>query len=155
DLRRVTDLARRMVAQFGMSDRIGPLNFGDSERQPFLGYSLAQPRNYSEETAAQIDEEVRHIVHHAYEHTLELIRNHREALEALAQELLETEIVERDRLLEIARETIPSFSNGSGPDKASEALEGILKVKRDNAETVSTDDDEEPPATKGNGSGED
>ncbi len=154
DLRRVTDLARRMVAQFGMSERIGPLNFGDSERQPFLGYSLAQPRNYSEETAAQIDEEVRHIVHNAYQHTLELIRNHRTALETLAQELLETEIVERDRLLEIARETIPSFSNGSAPDKASEALEGMLKAKRDNAEAASAGDEEDSATAKGNGSGE-
>jgi len=101
DLKRVTDLARRMVTQFGMSDAIGPLNFGDDERQPFLGYSLAQGREYSEETAAKIDAEVRRLVKEAHEQALELLRKHRSELDALAQELLENEVVERDRVLAI------------------------------------------------------
>ncbi len=102
DLRRVTDIAHRMVAEFGMSDSIGPLNFGDNERQPFLGYSLSQGRNYSESTSARIDAEVRHIVDAAYAHTLELIRNNKDKLDILAKELLENEIVEGKRVYEIA-----------------------------------------------------
>jgi cell division protease FtsH len=102
DLKRVTSLARRMVAQFGMSSAIGPLNYGEDERQPFLGYSLSQGRTYSEETAAQIDAEVRRIVEQAHIDVRTLLEEHVDKLEALANELLANEIVERVRVLEIA-----------------------------------------------------
>jgi cell division protease FtsH len=101
DLRRVTDMARRMVSEFGMSEAIGPLNFGENERQPFLGYSLSQGRSYSEETAAKIDDEVRRIVDEAYARTVHLLREHRDSLDQLAQELLTNEVVEGSRVLEI------------------------------------------------------
>lgn len=101
DLRHVTSLARRMVSQFGMSDAIGPLNFGDDDRQPFLGYSLSQGRSYSEETAAKIDMEVREIVDSAYEQTLNLIETNRDKLEALADALLENEVIDQEEILEI------------------------------------------------------
>jgi cell division protease FtsH len=107
DLRRVTGLARRMVSQFGMSDAIGPLNFGEDERQPFLGYSLSQGRSYSEETAAKIDAEVRRMVEEAHEKTLTLLRANQDKLEALAQELLNTEIVDRARVMAIATGSAP------------------------------------------------
>ncbi|MCA9903740.1 MAG: cell division protein FtsH, partial [Anaerolineae bacterium] len=102
DLQRVTSLARRMVGTFGMSEAIGPLNFGEDERQPFLGYSLSQGRTYSEATAARIDAEVRHIVDRAYEETRTLIEENQEKLQALAHELLNNEVVEGSRVLEIA-----------------------------------------------------
>ncbi|MBC7870050.1 MAG: AAA family ATPase, partial [Chitinophagaceae bacterium] len=96
DLRRVTDLARRMVAQFGMSEVIGPLNFGEDDRQPFLGYSLSQGRNYSEQTAAIIDGEVRRIVEGMYEETLKLLDANRDKLEALAEALMTHEVVDQE-----------------------------------------------------------
>ncbi|MDX2137805.1 MAG: ATP-dependent zinc metalloprotease FtsH [Chloroflexota bacterium] len=102
DLQRVTSLARRMVASFGMSDAIGPLNFGEDERQPFLGYSLSQGRSYSEATAARIDAEVRHLVEKAHEETLTLMRDNRDKLDLLAQELLNNEVVDGTRVAEIA-----------------------------------------------------
>ncbi len=101
DLRRVTDLARRMVTQFGMSERVGQLNFGDNEQQPFLGYSLSQGRNYSEQTAYIIDEEVRNIVDEMYDRTVTLMQNNRDKLEALANELLTSEVVDQYRVLEL------------------------------------------------------
>ena len=101
DLRGITSLARRMVTQFGMSEAIGPLNFGDDERQPFLGYSISQGRQYSEETASQIDIEVRRIVEQAHRETVELLSHNREALDKLAGELLEHEIIEGARVMEI------------------------------------------------------
>jgi cell division protease FtsH len=101
DLRHVTELARRMVSQFGMSSEIGPLNFGETDAQPFLGYTLSHGRNYSEETAARIDAEVRRIVEAAYSRTKEVLVNNREKLEALANALLEKEIMERAEVLEI------------------------------------------------------
>ncbi len=102
DLRRVTQMARQMVAQLGMSEELGPVNFGDDERQPFLGYSLSQGRNYSEATAARIDSEVRRLVDQAYEQALDLLSRNVDKLDALAQELMNNEIVERARVLEIA-----------------------------------------------------
>ncbi len=102
DLRMVTQLARRMVAQLGMSESFGLLNFGDEENQPFLGYSLTQARVYSEETASEIDAEVRRIVGEAHQKALHILENNRDKLEALAQELLEFESVDRDRVFEIA-----------------------------------------------------
>jgi cell division protease FtsH len=102
DLRRVTDIARRMVAEFGMSERVGPLNFGDNDRQPFLGYSMATgPRSYSEETASIIDEEVKRIVEESYHEVLKLVGNHRPQLEGLANELLNNEVVDGSRVREI------------------------------------------------------
>jgi cell division protease FtsH len=101
DLRRVTDLARRMVAQFGMSQEIGPLNFGENESQPFLGHSLSQPRSYSEETAARIDVEVRKIIEAIYKRTKEQVVNNKHKLDALAEALLEREVLERDEVLQI------------------------------------------------------
>ncbi|MCC6615959.1 MAG: ATP-dependent zinc metalloprotease FtsH [Anaerolineae bacterium] len=102
DLQRVTSLARRMVGTFGMSEAIGPLNFGEDERQPFLGYSLSQGRTYSEATAARIDAEVRHIVDKVYEETRTLLEENQEKLQALAHELMNNEVVEGSRVLELA-----------------------------------------------------
>ncbi|MCS6835661.1 MAG: ATP-dependent zinc metalloprotease FtsH [Anaerolineae bacterium] len=101
DLLRVTNIARRMVAQFGMSEAIGPLNFGETETQPFLGYTIGQGRSYSETTAARIDAEVRKIVETAYQRTRTLLTQNRDKLDLIANELLAAEVVERDRLLEL------------------------------------------------------
>ncbi|MFN8528950.1 MAG: hypothetical protein U0670_10090 [Anaerolineae bacterium] len=116
DLRRVTQMARQMVAQLGMSDRIGQVNFGDDERQPFLGYSLSQGRNYSEETASEIDAEVRRIVDEAYDKAVALLKKNTDKLDMLANDLLTNEIVERARVLEIA---------GVPENDAAEPAEGV------------------------------
>lgn len=130
DLRRATDMARRMVSQFGMSDAIGPLNFGEDDQQPFLGYSLSQGRNYSEETASKIDDEVRQIIEGAYMHTTQLITKNRDRLERLAEALLEDEVVEHTDLvtiMELDSDPLDDFSpfvshpasseNGHEPDE--------------------------------------
>ncbi|MFN8372857.1 MAG: ATP-dependent zinc metalloprotease FtsH [Anaerolineae bacterium] len=93
DLKQVTAIARRMVANWGMSEKFGLLNFGDDERQPFLGYSLSQGRVYSEETASEIDIEVRRIVEEAHQDARRILEEHRAELDKLAQELIENEVV--------------------------------------------------------------
>jgi cell division protease FtsH len=102
DLKQVTAIARRMVANWGMSEKFGLLNFGDDERQPFLGYSLSQGRSYSEQLAAEIDEEVRRIVEEAHQDARRILNERRTELDKLAQDLMENEVIERPRLLEIA-----------------------------------------------------
>jgi cell division protease FtsH len=109
DLRHATLLARRMVAHWGMSEKIGPLNFGDDDQQPFLGYALTQPRDYSEETAAKVDMEVKRLVEEAHERARELLRQNRTKLDLLAQELLENEMVDRARVMEIAGTSEPAL----------------------------------------------
>lgn len=105
DLRVATRLARDMVAQLGMSDELGPLNYGDSDQQPFLGYSLAQNRMYSEETAAKIDEQTKRLLVEAQNRARQILNEHKDQLDAMAKALLEEEIIDQARVLAIAGKT--------------------------------------------------
>jgi cell division protease FtsH len=105
DLRVATKLAHAMIAQFGMNETIGPVNYGDSDQQPFLGYSLAQPRMYSEETAAMIDREVKRLIEDAHQQAKRLLTSHRSQLDYLANELLTKEIVEQAAVMAILEQT--------------------------------------------------
>ncbi len=96
DIEKATGLARRMVTEFGMSDRLGPLAFGQREELVFLGRQIGEQRNYSDEIARQIDEEVRALVDRAYERATEVLETHRSRLEALAQKLIAEETVDSE-----------------------------------------------------------
>ncbi len=88
DLERATDLARKMVMEYGMSDELGPMTFGEREEMVFLGRNIAEHRNYSEAVARKIDAEVRQIIHRAHERALEVMNRHRDLLDKLAQQLI-------------------------------------------------------------------
>jgi cell division protease FtsH len=94
DIEKATELARRMVTEFGMSDRLGPLSFGKRDELVFLGREIGEQRNYSDETAKGIDEEVRAIIDRAYERAGQVLESHRDRLEALAQKLIAEETVD-------------------------------------------------------------
>jgi cell division protease FtsH len=96
DIEKATDLARRMVTEFGMSDRLGPLSFGKRDELVFLGREIGEQRNYSDEIAKMIDEEVRAIIDRAYERATQVLETHRGRLEALAQKLIAEETVDSD-----------------------------------------------------------
>ena len=96
DIEKATTLARRMVTEFGMSDRLGPLSFGKRDELIFLGREIGEQRNYSDEIARQIDEEVRALVDRAYERATEVLVTHRSRLEALAQKLIAEESVDAE-----------------------------------------------------------
>jgi cell division protease FtsH len=96
DIEKATDLARRMVTEFGMSDRLGPLSFGKRDELVFLGREIGEQRNYSDEVAKQIDEEVRAIIDHAYERAMDVLVTHRDRLNALAEKLVAEETVDSD-----------------------------------------------------------
>jgi len=99
DLERATKLARRMVMQFGMSDELGPLTFGKShEDAVFLGRDLATERNYSEEIAAKIDEEVKKIVDECYQKAKKLLEENSDRLHLVAEKLIKHETLEGVRL---------------------------------------------------------
>jgi cell division protease FtsH len=96
DIEKATDLARRMVTEFGMSDRLGPLAFGKRDELVFLGREIGEQRNYSDEIAKQIDEEVRAIIDRAYERARQTLETHRDRLDNLAQKLIAEETVDSD-----------------------------------------------------------
>jgi cell division protease FtsH len=91
DLERATDLARKMVMEFGMSDSLGPLTYGEREEMVFLGRSIAEHRNYSETVARSIDAEVRGIINAAYKQAREIMTHYRGLLDKLALQLMENE----------------------------------------------------------------
>ncbi len=96
DIEKATDLARRMVTEYGMSERLGPLSFGKREEMVFLGRDLGEQRNYSDEVAKEIDEEVRAIIDRAYERAHEVLTTNRERLDRLAAKLVAEETVDSD-----------------------------------------------------------
>jgi cell division protease FtsH len=101
DLKQATRLARKMVVDWGMSERIGPVAFGEERAQPFLGEELTHHREHSERTARDIDEEVTRVLREAYERGRAILEEKREPLAALVRELLAEETVEAARLREI------------------------------------------------------
>ena len=102
DLERTTKLARQMITEYGMSERLGPLTFGRRhEEQIFLGRDISRERNYSEEVAAVIDEEVRRLVDNAHERAINILTEHRTELDAVAEALIERETLNREDYEEI------------------------------------------------------
>ena len=102
DIERATNLARKMVCEWGMSDKMGPLSYGKKEEQIFLGREFATHKDYSEETAKNIDAEVISIVTRNYEKAKKLLTDHIDILHKIAGELLEKEVlngVEIDALI--------------------------------------------------------
>jgi cell division protease FtsH len=95
DLERATKLARKMVTAYGMSEKLGPLTFGDRDELVFLGREIAEQRNYSDEVAEEIDQEVRRIIDEAYMRAKSILRTYQEKLDAIAQRLVEIETIER------------------------------------------------------------
>jgi len=98
DLRQATELARRMVAHWGMSERLGPVAFHLGEENPFLGKEIAEPRHFSEHTAQVIDEEVVRILREAASRAEEMLRAHRDKLDALAKALEKDETLEENEI---------------------------------------------------------
>ncbi|MGA2593452.1 MAG: AAA family ATPase, partial [Bryobacteraceae bacterium] len=107
DIERATDLARKMVCEWGMSE-LGPLSFGKKEEQIFLGREIAQHRDYSEETAIRIDEQVKKMVQLGYDTASKVIEDRSEALVRIAESLLEREILDGNEVMQIIRgDTLP------------------------------------------------
>jgi cell division protease FtsH len=101
DIEKATQLARRMVMEWGMSDRLGPLQYGRPEHEVFLGRDYSRPTDMSDEVAALVDEEIRHLITQAHDEAREILTTHREALERIAEVLIDKETVDAQDLAEI------------------------------------------------------
>jgi cell division protease FtsH len=110
DIERATDLARKMVCEWGMSE-LGPLSFGKKEEQIFLGREIAQHRDYSEETAIRIDEQVKKLVQGGYNTAAQILEERSEALIKIAETLLQREILDGNEVMQIINgHTLPPVS---------------------------------------------
>ncbi|MGV7928574.1 MAG: ATP-dependent zinc metalloprotease FtsH [Spirochaetota bacterium] len=114
DLERATDIARRMVCEWGMSKRIGPITFGKKNEQIFLGREIAQHRDYSETTAETIDDEVKSIIAGCEKRARKLLLSNRTKFEKIAQYLVERETLNAEEILVIMRgEDLPPMLNST------------------------------------------
>ena len=113
DIERATDLARKMVTEWGMSEKIGPLAFGKREEEIFLGREIATHRDFSERTAQEIDDEIKRIVREAEEKTEKLLSENIDKLHRLAQALLDKEILDGNEIdLVLEGKPLPKKSRG-------------------------------------------
>ena len=106
DIERATEMARTMVCELGMSENLGPLSWGKTEREVFLGKDLARMRNFSEEVASKIDEEVKKIVTECYERAKQILRDHRKQMDIIVERLLEKETIEGDELRKLLKKEL-------------------------------------------------
>ncbi len=130
DLEVATELARKMVCEWGMSENLGPLTFGKKEEQIFLGKELAQHKDYSESTAILIDNEIKRIVTECYERARQIILENKDPLQRIAAALLEREVLEADEVARLYKGDELEPFNRPRP-AAPEAREALDRKSRD------------------------
>jgi len=119
DIEKATEMARQMVTKFGMSEKLGPLQYGKTDELIFLGRQIQEERNYSEEVAKIIDSEVHDIVDRARQRAYEVLTTNREKLDLIVSKLIEQETLEADefnKLFEAPEEGLPVAASTPGPD---------------------------------------
>lgn len=114
DLKRATDIARRMVGHWGMSEVIGPVAFRQGEEHPFLGKEMHEQRNFSEETARIIDQEVQRFLTAGSDRATEMLTEHRDKLDQISQALLKEESLGKAQLIELIGERVKVSADGNG-----------------------------------------
>ena len=141
DIERATELARKMVCEWGMSDAMGPLSYGQGEEQIFLGREIAKHRDFSEKTAQAIDAEVKDMVTSAHQRALTLLRENLDTLHALATALLEEETLDAD--------DVDAILAGKPREKKTPAAAAKPKPEQVQAETVAAENPPAPPSDDG------
>ncbi len=137
DIEKATKLARKMVCEFGMSDKLGPLTLGQKQGEVFLGRDFTTHKDYSDQIAYEIDKEVRRLVDEAYERAEAILTMHREKLDTIARALLERETLEKEELLALlegrevasAPEQPLAAKSDESPEKAQEEIRTPSPIK--------------------------
>ncbi len=145
DIEKATNIARKMVCEWGMSEKLGPLSYGAKEEEIFLGREIQRHRDYSERTAIEIDDEVRQLVGDAMNRAMKILNDNMDILHKLSKELLEREILdgeEIDKLIN-GEELPPPPKNGDqelkNPDQVPEHVKKLME-NRKNQESAPKDD---------------
>ena len=134
DIERATNIARNMITRYGMSEKLGPINYGKDNDEIFLGRDYTHMRDYSEAVSAAIDAEVNEIITNAYKRAEEIIKTHIDKLDIVAKELIEVEKIEGDRFKVImAEDYVPEEKKEES--KAEETVENTETVAQPNGET--------------------
>ncbi len=139
DIKRATEIARNMVTRWGLSDRLGPLMYGEEEEEVFLGRSVTQHKNVSDETAHIIDEEIRNIVDRNYDRARRILKDNIEILHAMAEALIKYETIDTDQIADLMAGRTPKPPEGWDDD--SSASSGGTTVTPDDAPKKSNKDD--------------
>ena len=142
DIEKATNLARAMVTQYGMSQKLGAVRLGDNNSEPFLGRDMGHQRNYSEEVAGVIDEEIKALITVAHQEAFEILEENRDVLDALVLELIEKETLDKEEVAEIfkplrRREARPAWTGS--PDRVPSSIPPV-EIPKD---TESTDTEPE------------
>jgi cell division protease FtsH len=125
DIERATEMARKMVCEWGMSD-LGPMTFGKKEEQIFLGREIAQHRDYSEDTAIKIDQEVRKLVNSGYSTAKQVISDNRDTLERIARALIEREVLDANEIrMLVDGQELPPLQ--PPPSKSDDGVQQVIK----------------------------
>jgi cell division protease FtsH len=130
DIEKATNIARKMVCEWGMSEKLGPLAYGKNEEELFLGREVTKHQDYSEKTAQDIDEEVRNIVNSALVRAEKILTDNIEELHKLSEELLEREILDADEIHKILKgEQLPPVKR-NGSDEMPEHVKQMIDEKK-------------------------
>ena len=124
DIKVATDLARRMVTQFGFSDKLGPLLYGENDEEVFLGHSVTQRKNVSDTTAALIDEEIRRLIDEGEAAARRILEDHADELELLGQALLEHETLSADEVRTVIKGGSINRDEGDEPERPAPPRQG-------------------------------
>jgi len=126
DIKQATDLARAMVMQYGMSEKLGFLSYGDNEEEVFLGRSVARTQSMSEETQKQVDAEVKVIVDKSYKNAEKIIKDKRKDLDIIAKGLLDYETLTGDEIINLLKGIDPTREDPSDDDMGGKTLSGSV-----------------------------
>lgn len=139
DFQRATGIARSMVTEYGMSDKLGPMQFGQSQGQVFLGRDFNSEQNYSESIAYEIDQEMQRIIKEQYARTKEILTSHRELLNLIATTLLEVETLDAEQITHLKEHgTLPDRPYGRyGLDNLDEGAKSVDISKKEDDVVVS------------------
>ena len=139
DIEKASNIARKMVCEWGMSDKLGPLAYGAKEEEIFLGREIQKHRDYSEKTAVEIDDEIRSIINSAFDRAVQILKDNMNLLHKLSEELLEREILDSDEIERIIRgEQLPPVqkvdNNHAQSDEIPEHVKKLMeqRSKQDN-----------------------
>ena len=134
DLEKATDMARKMVCEWGMSDALGPLTFGKKEEQIFLGREIAQHQDYSEATAVLIDQEVKRLCLDAYDRAKQVVEKNRDALVRVAEALLEYEVLDGEEVAALVKgDDVSTLAARKRPKKRPEAAPQVARPTAESA----------------------
>ena len=154
DLKQVRQMARKMVLDWGMGEQFRHIALGDDQGRVFLGEELAKGKNYSDDTARQVDDEVRAISENAFERAIDTLREHREAFDRLADLLIEREVVPGSDVLDLVNGDTSGFedvlTNGTHGD-AEDGEAQTENVASSDADTESVESDSSPNDSRDQG----